>query len=857
MKRLLSILALSFLALMLLAPGSNTQAAATSRALAPAAVINLTGGAVGAVARMAVKNQSGTADTPADYVTFTTPGTIYKGYRRYILPAGIAPATITAIQVSVNYKGLAKASQAWTWSLYDFSAAKWVVVGSNATATANTWTLLTFATTSPKRFVSSGREIRLLLQSNKNTGNAKLDYESIKVTYAAPPTPVASTVVYNDALRNGWGDWSWDPITVNLANTSPVHAGTKSIVVSYTGGWSGLQFGRNTALTLGSYDTLRFWIHGGTAGGQIVQVQVGDGSTTLTKAVRPTAGAWKMVDMPLTGLTEVTLLAWFNNSAGAQPKFYVDDVSLIASGAPTPTPVPPTAGPDLTVDAGTARHSIDRNIYGMNFADENLAADLTLPVRRWGGNSTSRYNWQTNVQNTGSDWYFENIPVGTGNTADDFVAQNVRTGTNTLMTIPLIGWTPKNPSPADHPYACGFRVSKYGAQQSTDPWDTNCGNGVKPNGSTNVTGNTPSDTSTAIDPSFVTGWINHLVATYGTAASGGVAFYNLDNEPMLWNSTHRDVHPNPTTFDEMKTRTEAYAAAVKAADPGAKTLGPAEWGWCGYFFSALDGCTPDGPDRAAHGGMDFVPWYLQQLQAYETAHGTRILDYLDLHFYPQGDGIFADGQGNAAVQALRLRSTRGLWDSSYVDESWIGQPIYMIPRMHDWVNTYYPGTKLALSEYSFGAMGYMNGALAQADALGIFGREGLDMATLWGPPTTSQPGAYAFRMYLNYDGSHSAFGDTGVSASSADQSRVAVYAAQRSSDQALTLMIVNKTGRGQITNLSLAGFTPSGDAQVYQYSAANLNAIQHLPDQPVTASGFSATYPANSITLVVIPGTAP
>ena len=632
--------------------------------------------------------------------------------------------------------------------------------------------------------------------------------------------------------------------------------------MTYTDGWSGLQFGLNNPIDISKYDTLRFWIHGGSAGGQTIQIQVSDGNTTLTQAVKPQAGTWKEVDMPLAGLTQATLVAWFNNTAGAQPTFYVDDVGFVSSGAPTPTPQPPSAGPDLSVDAGASRHAISPYIYGMNFTDENLAADLKLPVRRWGGNSTTRYNWQLDIQNTGSDWYFENIAnpndgtrvLPDGSSSDLFVEQNRRTSTQTLMTLPLIGFTPKGPRVLDHPYPCGFKVSRYGPQDSVDTWDTDCGNGVH-NGA-NITGNHASDTSNIITPTFATNWIKHLIANYGTAANGGVKFYDLDNEPMLWNSTHRDVHPQPTSYDEMRTQTYAYAAAAKAADPTALTLGPAEWGWCGYFYSAVDGCSA-GSDRQAHGNMDFVAWYLQQMQVYEQQHGTRILDYLDEHFYPQGDGIFSDSQGSTAVQALRLRSTRSLWDPTYVDESWIAQPTDMIPRMHAWVNTYYPGTRIAISEYSWGAMGYMNGALAQADVLGIFGREGLDLATLWGPPTTAQPGAYAFRMYLNYDGSHSQFGDTGVSAASADQAKLAVYAAQRSSDSALTLMIINKTANALTSTLSLAGFTPTGDGQVYRYSSANLNAIQHLATQPVTSTGFSATFPANSITLVVIPGTAP
>jgi hypothetical protein len=154
--------------------------------------------------------------------------------------------------------------------------------------------------------------------------------------------------------------------------------------------------------------------------------------------------------------------------------------------------------------------------------------------------------------------------------------------------------------------------------------------------------------------------------------------------------------------------------------------------------------------------------------------------------------------------------------------------------------------------------------LAQADILGIFGREGLDLATLWNYPDPdlgydnfeTQPGAYAFRLYRNYNGTGGKFGDISVSAASADQGQLALYAAQRSSDSALTLVIINKTGSTLTGNVSLAWFTPTGAAQVFRYSAANLNDIVQQANQPVSTSGFSASFPANSITLVVIPGAA-
>lgn len=672
----------------------------------------------------------------------------------------------------------------------------------------------------------------------------------------------ADVPVYADALAAGWQDWSWGGVTRDYARASPVHAGSASIAVTFTGGWSGLQLGRNESVSVAGLDVLRCWMHGGSSGGQAVQVEVGNHLTGASArvSVTPQAGTWTRVDVPLADLgMTVTYVYWFNNTAGAQATFYVDDVAFVASGNPTPTPPAPVGGPALRIDVGAGRHPINPEIYGMNFAAEALADELHLPVRRWGGNATTRYNWQTDTSNRASDWFFENVPednpnpaaLPNGSSVDRFVEQDRRTGTATLLTMPLIGWTPRGRA-----YACGFSVARYGAQQSTDPWRPDCGNGVRTNGAL-VTGNDPRDTSDPITPAFVQDWIAHLVGRYGTAAAGGVRFYNLDNEPMLWAETHRDVHPSPPGYDELRDRTVAYAAAIKAADATALTLGPAEWGWSGYFWSALD-AAPGGAwwnnpqDRLAHGNVPLVEWYLQQLRAYQQQHGLRLLDYLDLHFYPQAAGVALAGAGSAATQALRLRSTRALWDPSYVDESWINEAVRLVPRMRAWVAQHYPGTKTAIGEYNWGALDHLNGALAQADVLGIFGREGLDLATLWAPPSAAQPGAFAFRMYRNYDGTGAAFGDVAVSAASDDQGTLAVYGAQRSSDGAVTLMVINKSTSPQTSAVSVAGFAAAAPAVVYRYSGANLGAIVRAADQSITSGSFSATFPASSITLLVL-----
>jgi uncharacterized protein (TIGR03437 family) len=524
-----------------------------------------------------------------------------------------------------------------------------------------------------------------------------------------------------------------------------------------------------------------------------------------------------------------------------------------------------STGPALSVDAAAQTHPISPDIYGINdYSDQGLASELRLSVRRWGGDATTRYNWQLDSYNSASDWYYEDFTASnaTSNPRDNSkfnqVAELSRTtGTRTIGTIPMIGWIAKT-----RDQNCSFAVAKYGPQQKTDPYNSQCGNGVKPDG-TNITGNDPNDASMPVDVNAMRQWVEYLVNRYDRADRGGVAIYCLDNEPTIWLFVHRDVHPKPPSYDEIRDLGFAYAAMIKSVDPSTQVSGPVLSGWDSFFYSAVDWLSGwstapyqywDNPvDRNAHGGLAFLDWYLQQMRDYESQHGIRILDYLDLHAYVLPDGLAFQPAGDAATQALRLESTRVLWDPNYQFASTdIHEPVRLIPRMHDWVNNNYPGTKLAITEYNWGALEDINGALAQADVLGIFGREGVDLAAIWGPPTPDQPGAFAFRMYRSYDGMGGSFGETSVQATSTAQGQLSIYAARRS-DSALTLMVINKTTVDLTSHVSLANFKPAAAAQVWTYSAANLKAIVHGSDLPVSASGFKTTFPANSITLLVLP----
>ena len=103
-----------------------------------------------------------------------------------------------------------------------------------------------------------------------------------------------------------------------------------------------------------------------------------------------------------------------------------------------------------------------------------------------------------------------------------------------------------------------------------------------------IVGNDPDDTSIVVGAPFLADWVAFVASRAGAADAGGVRFLALDNEPMLWNSTHRDVHPAAPTYDEVWTKGQAVAAAARAVDPAVAILGPDTWGWCDLWTSAAD-----------------------------------------------------------------------------------------------------------------------------------------------------------------------------------------------------------------------------------------------------------------------------
>jgi len=536
--------------------------------------------------------------------------------------------------------------------------------------------------------------------------------------------------------------------------------------------------------------------------------------------------------------------------------------SAWAAQAPEATPATaPATSVVVTVNTMANRHAISPYVYGANFppnASYVTASGATMI--RWGGNNGSRYNWKLNAKNNDADWYFENGSWGTPD-SPTFLSTMSAAGGSPLMSIPMLGWVAKDTT------SVSFSVAKYGKQCSTDPWNSNAGNGVLTNCSTDMTGNEPTDANVELKDAPVAGdpagtvyrsqWIESIAAKFGKQPH----FYDLDNEPDIWGGTHRDVHPEPTGYDELAEDIVKEGHSVKTYDPLAVRFAPVFCCWWFYWNGS------NGNDKGDHGGLDFLPWLLNEIHANDVALGTRSLDVFDVHAYFNGPST--GGMTAAQVQAAALRETRDWWDATYVSESGaVNQPwatqlqpdktvAFVIPRMRALANTIYPGTPVSFTEWNGALAGEtdFSTALVDADSYGILGRDRMYAASRWTASVQYSPAYYALLLYRNADGKHDGFETLSVeAANNASANLFSAFAATDPGGTTLTLMVVNKspTNAANVT-FDVAGFKPTG-MTTYTLSSASPKAIVASAEKAWTATQSFAPY---SVTLIVATGTTP
>jgi Glycoside hydrolase family 44 len=566
-------------------------------------------------------------------------------------------------------------------------------------------------------------------------------------------------VAYDGALQSGWTDLGWGPRTLGK--------GPAQVDV---GNWQGWILGKVGA-DLSTYQTLSVRVRiPASQTKSLLRMRAGyDNDDKYPFYQFELAGKskdrWETYQIPMNKLTgdgkQIDRLLFMASRQVAIGTFVEID-KIIFNGRTTPTTKPIISRTaSISVDCQKGRQAINPAIYGVAFnalTEESQTSQFSMGAtsRRWGGDPTSRFNWENgNAWNPGHNWYWRNLPVlNKGNAWQTFFTNNAKAKMSSALTIPLLGWVAKDTT------SYSFPVSTRGAQQQTAPDLPDAGNGVSSDGAL-VSSPPPSQTSQPSTAEWDAKWIQQI-RSGGFTNGSPLEMVILDNEPDLWSDSHRDIRTEPSTYDELLSKGVAYATAVRAVDSKVKIAGPASWGWWGYFYSGADAKAGFGakPDRRAHGDKPFLEWYLTEMAKAEKNSGKRLLDIVDVHYYPSGQGVY-DGQGgktDTATNELRVRSTRGLWDRSYTDEGWVKAPVSLLPRLQDIVTRTKPGIGISIGEYNFSGENHISGAIAQAEALGRFGEYGLTSAYLWTHPAVNTPQYWGFRAFRNYDNNGSTFG---------------------------------------------------------------------------------------------------
>lgn len=469
--------------------------------------------------------------------------------------------------------------------------------------------------------------------------------------------------------------------------------------------------------------------------------------------------------------------------------------------------VAPLSAPRMIAIDARKQTPISPYIYGINYPDNWIYDWLKewnayhdgFTLAREGGNRFTAYNWETNASNAGNDYFFENddylaVSNDPGWTVRQFLRAVQGARAAALVTVPTLGYVSADKTTEMNGSRDVGQTPNYLETRFLRSYPSKPGSPpMYP----------PDLTDRAVYQDGFVAWVEHV------KSATTPVWFSLDNEPDLWSGTHRRIERSKTTYERIISNNIAYARMIKSVAPDSLVFGPVNYGWQGMKSFQ------DAPDAA---GRPFVETYLDAVRKASKSAHRRLVDVYDFHWYPEATGggvriIYGQSPDKPETEAARIQSPRSLWDPTYVEKSWItnslgGKPIMMLPRMAEKVAKHFPGTKLAITEYEFGGRTKMSGALAQADALGVFGRYGLFAACHWGINHTEKPVDAAFEAFTNFDRRGGRFGDRELAVQGEDPASNSVYAALDSHNRRrMTIVVINKTAEPMQLLLSPRGFS--------------------------------------------------
>ncbi|HZE85272.1 MAG TPA: glycoside hydrolase family 44 protein, partial [Puia sp.] len=478
---------------------------------------------------------------------------------------------------------------------------------------------------------------------------------------------------------------------------------------------------------------------------------------------------------------------------------------------------------------------------GVNFFREN------------GGNNLTKYNWRRKLSSH-SEWY-NNVYLSDWDYAAQSLYQNIPSA-QSMWAFQLIGMAPITTTQNFNDWA--FNLSAFwpgAAQNLAGGGIINLAGGIK----ALVNGNIYSYLGPWTPDSTVE-IVNHWFGNGGLGLdTAKVRYWNMDNEPGIWANTHDDVMPVQPSAETFMQLYFAVAKKARAFFPSIRLTGPVsanEWMW--YTWNNV---TVTGSDGRQYPWLEY---FIKRVAEEQQRTGIRLLDVIDLHFYPSSSAasdvvqyhrVFFDST-YSYPEANGVREVNGTWDNSIQTEDIFG-------RCRSWLDHYMgPGNGVGVGISETGTQLHNDpNALAvwYASTMGEFMKNGVEYFAPW----YWDPGMWeTIHLFSRYNKNNS------VQAVSSDEQNVSAYATIDNANDSLTVALVNRSlTESRTITLNFSNF-PLADQAVTALTLSNLpvgtetfvshtnNALQTASIMPQANNTLLVTLAPLSITSLLIAGSA-
>jgi len=412
-------------------------------------------------------------------------------------------------------------------------------------------------------------------------------------------------------------------------------------------------------------------------------------------------------------------------------------------------------------------------------------------VRQGGGNNSTKYNWRLKLSSH-PDWY-NNVYANDWNTAAKSMLDKLP-GVQGMWSFQLLGKSAANTNNNFNDWA--YNQAK---------WWEGCAQNLAGGGQINVSGTNSSqalvDGNTDL---YLMNWtadstVGILDKWFGEKGLGydknRFRYWSMDNEPEIWEGTHDDVMPKQCSAEEFMQLYFKVAKAARAKYPDIKLTGPIpanEWQWYSY----------SGGTKIGTKSVCWLEFFIKRIADEEKASGIKLLDVLDIHFYPgtsdaaqsmQLHRVFFD-RNYVFPEANGVHTVNGGWNTSINKE-------YILGRCSDWLTQYLGpnhSVGLGVTEMDIKSTDANVQAIWYASTMGEFMKNGAELFTPWSWKVGMWEALHLFSRYNQ---------ENFVQATSADETLVSAYPTINANQDSLSVVLVNRSlTEKKLVSLNFSGF---------------------------------------------------